>query len=77
MSIWQILVLATTLGYTPNDSNSGGVLTAGDGSHVAKIALLGQYAAASFAMASDGHGGTLITDPPELIAKTQLSKPHG
>jgi hypothetical protein len=67
----------TTLGYTPNDSNSGGVLTASDGAHVAKIALLGQYAAASFAMASDGHGGTLITDPPELIAQTQLTRPHG
>ena len=67
----------TTLGYTPNNSNSGGVLTASDGTHVAKIALLGQYAAASFAMASDGHGGTLITDPPELIAQSQLTKPHG
>ena len=66
----------TTLGYTPNDSNSGGGLTASDGSHVAKIALLGQYAAASFAMASDGHGGTLITDPPELVAQAQLTKPH-
>src|SRR5215831_18761612 len=32
----------TTLGYTPNDSNSGGVLTASDGTHLAKIALLGQ-----------------------------------
>jgi hypothetical protein len=67
----------TTLGYAPNDSNSGGVLTASDGAHVAKIALLGQYEAASFVMASDGHGGTLITDPPELIAQTQLTKPHG
>ena len=66
----------TTLGYTPNDSNSGGGLTASDGSHVAKIALLGQYAAASFAMASDGHGGTLITDRPELVAEAQLTKPH-
>jgi hypothetical protein len=67
----------TTLGYTPNDSNSGGVLAASDGTHIAKIALLGQYAAESFAMASDGHGGTLISDPPELIAQTQLTKPHG
>ena len=66
----------TTLGYTPNDSNSGGGLTASDGSHIAKIALLGQYAAASFAMASDGHGGTLITDRPELVAEAQLTKPH-
>jgi hypothetical protein len=67
----------TTLGYTPNNANSGGVLTASDGAHVAKIALLGQYAAASFVTASDGHGGTLITDPPQLIAQTQLTKPHG
>jgi hypothetical protein len=64
----------TTLGYTPNDSNSGGVLTASDGTH--KIALLGQYAAASFVMASNGHGGTLMTDPPELVAQAQLTKPH-
>jgi hypothetical protein len=68
---------SSTLGYTPNNGNTGGVLTAGDGSHVANIALLGQYAAASFVMASDGHGGTLINDPPELIAQTQLTKPHG
>jgi hypothetical protein len=68
---------SSTLGYASNSGNTGGVLTAGDGSHVAKIALLGQYAAASFAMASDGHGGTLITDPPELIAQSQLTKPHG
>ena len=66
----------TTLGYTPNDSNSGGMLTASDHTHVAKMALLGQYAAASFVMASDGHGGTLITDPPELVAQAQLTKPH-
>ena len=35
----------TTLGYTRYDSNSGGVLTASDGAHLARIALLGQYAA--------------------------------
>jgi hypothetical protein len=67
----------STLGYAPNSSNSGGVLTASDGDHVAKIALLGQYIACSFVASSDGHGGTLITDPPELVAQTQLTKPHG
>jgi len=35
---------------------------------------LGQYATADFVMASDGHGGTLITDPPALIAQTQLTQ---
>jgi hypothetical protein len=55
----------------------GGVLgsaTSGmDGVHTANIALLGQYAASSFVTASDGHGGTLITDPPALAAQTHLT----
>jgi hypothetical protein len=54
----------TTLGYAANSSNTGGMLSVSDGTHLANIALLGQYAAASFVAASDGHGGTLITDPP-------------
>jgi hypothetical protein len=58
-----------------NGVNSGGIMTASDGAHVANIALLGQYTVASFAMASDGHGGTLITDPA-MMAQSQLAKPH-
>jgi hypothetical protein len=54
----------TTLGYVPNNSSTGGTLTATDGTHMANIALLGQYVASSFVASSDGHGGTLITDPP-------------
>jgi hypothetical protein len=66
----------STLGYAANSGNTGGVLTVSDGVHNANIALLGQYAAASFVTASDGHGGTLITDPPALTAQTQLTHPH-
>ena len=66
---------STTLGYTPNGSNSGGTLNATDGSHIANIALLGQYMASSFVTASDGHGGTLITDPP-LSQPQTLSQSH-
>jgi hypothetical protein len=40
------------------------MLTVSDGTHTANLLLLGQYVAAQFAMSSDGHGGTLITDPP-------------
>jgi hypothetical protein len=40
------------------------MLTVNDGSHSATIALLGQYLASAFVTASDGHGGTLVTDPP-------------
>jgi hypothetical protein len=53
----------TTLGYARNGS-TGGELKVGDGIHTASIALLGNYMASTFAMASDGHGGTLITEVP-------------
>lgn len=55
---------------------AGGTLTVSDGTHTANIALLGQYAAAGFVMASDGHGGTFIADPPALVPQTQLTQPH-
>jgi hypothetical protein len=46
-----------------------------DGAHVANVALLGQYVAGSFALSSDGHGGTLVTDPA-VVAQSQLASPH-
>jgi hypothetical protein len=67
----------STIGYSTNSDNSGWPLTVSDGLLAQRLALLGQYAAASFVMASDGHSGTLITNPPELVAQTQLTKPHG
>jgi hypothetical protein len=42
-------------------ANMSSTLTVTDGVHTANIALLGQYTAASFTAASDGHGGTVIT----------------
>lgn len=53
----------TTLGFQENSGNTGGILTVSDGSHVATLALLGQYMAADFALSSNGSGGTLVTDP--------------
>ena len=53
---------STTLGYAANSNNTGGTLTASDGTHTANIELLGQYTAASFVMSADGFGGTLIHD---------------
>jgi large repetitive protein len=64
-----------TLAYAPNRVNTGGMLTASDGTHTANIALLGQYLASSFVTASDGHGGTLITEP-SLQANNQLTQPQ-
>jgi hypothetical protein len=64
-----------TIGYAPNNSNTGGTLSVSDGTHTANIALLGQYMAGSLTAASDGQGGTMITDPP-FIAQNQLVQPH-
>jgi hypothetical protein len=57
----------TTLAYSPNGDNSGGILTVSDGLHAQSLALLGQYMTSSFVKASDGHGGTLILDPPAPV----------
>ena len=65
----------TRLAYAANNDNAGGTLTVSDGSHAQSLALLGQYMASSFSMASDGHGGTLITDPA-LTQQSQLTLPH-
>jgi hypothetical protein len=56
----------TTLAYSENSSDTGGTLSITNGTHAAKIALLGNYVTANFIAAADGHGGTLITDPPVI-----------
>ena len=66
----------TTLAYTANAGNSGGKLTVSDGSHTASLALLGQYTAADFALSSDGHGGTMISDPGAGVQQSALALPH-
>ena len=59
-----------------NATSSGETLHVTDGTHTANIALLGSYLASSFVPTSDGHGGTIITDPPAVLAQTQLTQPH-
>jgi hypothetical protein len=44
-------------------SNGSGTLTVTSGTKVETLTLLGQYSLADFSASSDGHGGTLITDP--------------
>ena len=70
-----------TIGYGPNTTGtySGGTLTITDGAHSISMTLVGDYANAHFAGASDGHGGTLITlnaldDAPVIAAadKTEV-----
>jgi hypothetical protein len=54
-------------------SNTSGTLTVSDGTHTTNLTLLGQYATAQFNLTSDGHGGTLVTDPPLTVATDQQS----
>jgi hypothetical protein len=56
---------------TFSGGTAGGTLTVTDGTATAHITLLGNYAASQFSLAPafDGHGGTLVTDPPvQLVA---------
>ena len=67
----------TTLAYLQNAGGAGGTLTVSDGRHAASIALFGSYIAGSFAIAADGHGGTLVT-AAEQTQQPQLTRPaHG
>jgi hypothetical protein len=67
---------STRLDYTASADNSGGTLSVSDGTHTANIALLGQYAASSFAMASNGHGGTLISEAQLTSQPATLTQPR-
>jgi len=61
----------TTVGFTPNAN--GGVLRVSDGTHTATLSLFGNYVAAGFSAASDGHGGTIVTDPPAQPSQESLN----
>ena len=45
-------------------NTKGGTLTVTDGSHTAKIALVGNYLTSGWTLSSDGNGGTVVVDPP-------------
>jgi hypothetical protein len=61
------------LGYVGN--SLGSTLTVTDGTHTARLAMLGSYVAASFHLANDGNGGTLVFDPP-VDSGGHLAPPH-
>lgn len=53
---------STTVSYA-GDTTSG-TLSVSDGIHTANLSLLGNYVTENFKIASDGHGGTFLADPP-------------
>ena len=63
--------------HTPTFSGDSthGTLTVTDGTVTASIALLGNYMASTFTTSSDGHGGTLVVDPPAMQV-SQLAQPQ-
>jgi hypothetical protein len=67
----------TTLAYSEDDDGTGGTLTVTDGRHAASIALLGNYMAASFVAAADGHGGTLVANIGQSEEPPILANPRG
>jgi Cadherin-like/Nidogen-like/FecR protein len=50
---------------TPTFDSAHDILTVSDGTHTASLQLTGSYSLGSFHFQSDGHGGTMIWDPPE------------
>ena len=66
-----------TLGYSPNNNNTGGTLSVTNGSQSASIALLGNYMASSFVMGSDNHGGTMVlADATQSANQSLLTNPQ-
>ena len=66
-----------TLGYSPNNNNTGGTLSIINGSQSASIGLLGSYMASSFVMESDNHGGTMIlADAAQSASQSLLTNPQ-
>ncbi|MBR1207472.1 MULTISPECIES: Ig-like domain-containing protein [unclassified Bradyrhizobium] len=66
----------TRVSYIGN--TSGGELTVTDAqNHAAHLNLTGDYTRMTFALSSDGHGGTFVIDPPATnVAPLTLSMPN-
>jgi hypothetical protein len=66
----------TTLGYLPDSDQTGGTLSLADGAQSAKIALLGNYMASSFAAVGDHHGDTIVTEAWQASNQSLLTHPQ-
>jgi autotransporter passenger strand-loop-strand repeat protein len=56
---------------------TSGTLAVTSGTETATLTLLGQYVAGDFFVRTDGHGGTIVTDPPVSAAQNvALVNPH-
>jgi autotransporter passenger strand-loop-strand repeat protein len=70
-------VSGTTHATWTQTTTSRGTLAVIDGSHIARLRLLGQYVTADFHVSSDKHGGTFVTEQPVSASQTAaLVNPH-
>ncbi|MGC2411790.1 MAG: NF038122 family metalloprotease, partial [Stellaceae bacterium] len=63
----------TTKSFTEAASHTSGTLTVTSGTHTVHLTLLGVYSTSNFNLATDNHGGTLVTDPPLVAAAPRLT----
>jgi hypothetical protein len=63
--------------FVENTAKTFGVLKITDGTQTARITLFGQYVAAGFHLANDGHGGTAVTYSATSSAHADLAAGHG
>ena len=63
--------------YAESSGGTGGTLTVTDGTNTAVIQFTGNYVLGNFEFASDGQGGTLITDPPLAVDQTGVTDNTG
>ena len=56
---------------------NGGTVTVTNGIQTANIALAGDYLTSGWTLASDGHGGTVVVDPPLLPSGVTLQPING
>jgi serralysin len=49
-------------------NSSTGVLAVNNGASTVNLAFFGSYSQANFKFASDGHGGTVVYDPPTVLS---------
>jgi autotransporter passenger strand-loop-strand repeat protein len=57
--------------FTEAGTGTSGTLSVTNGSQTDNITLLGSYSTGNFHIASDGNGGTVVTDPPLTADNTQ------
>jgi len=62
----------TKVSFKEDKNDTSGTLTVTDGTLTATLTLLGQYSAHDFTLASDGNGGTIVTDPPDRLHPPSL-----